>query len=66
MAEEERPFFQDEKKSVSFHAFFYALTMVYLANFKSSCFVPTCRNSTVAFVFSPEPSICVTVPIPKR
>ena len=31
-----------------------------------SCFVPVCWNSTVAFVFSPVPSICLTSPRPKR
>ena len=58
--------FSKTRKKREFSRFFYVLTMVYRANFKSSCFVPTCRNSTVAFVFSPSPSICVTVPMPKR
>ena len=41
-------------------------TMVYLANFSNSCLVPMFLNSTVAFVFSPVPSIFNTVPMPKR
>lgn len=40
--------------------------MVNLANFRSNCLVPAFWNSTVAFVFSPVPSIFNTVPIPKR
>ena len=36
------------------------------ANFRSNCLVPAFWNSTVAFVFSPVPSIFNTVPIPKR
>lgn len=50
---------------------FYLLSIFYermvnLANFRSNCLVPAFWNSTVAFVFSPEPSIFNTVPIPKR
>lgn len=40
--------------------------MVNLANFRSNCLVPAFWNSTVAFVFSPVPSIFNTFPIPKR
>lgn len=40
--------------------------MVNLANFRSNCLVPAFWNSTVAFVFSPVPSIFNTLPIPKR
>ena len=50
---------------------FYLLSIFYermvnLANFRSNCLVPAFWNSTVAFVFSPVPSIFNTVPIPKR
>ena len=45
--------------------FFYE-RMVNLANFRSNCLVPAFWNSTVAFVFSPVPSIFNTFPIPKR
>ena len=41
-------------------------SLVYLANFSSSCLVPVLRNSTVALVFSPVPSTFSTVPMPKR
>ena len=37
-----------------------------LANFNSSCFVPAMENSTVVFVFSPEPSTFNTTPTPTR
>ena len=39
---------------------------LYFANFRRSCLVPTCENSTVAFRLSPVPSSLVTVPSPKR
>ena len=50
---------------------FYLLSIFYermvnLANFRSNCLVPAFWNSTVAFVFSPVPSIFNTFPIPKR
>ena len=41
-------------------------TILKCANFNNSCFVPVCSNCTVALRFSPEPSIFVTVPLPKR
>ena len=44
----------------------HQLTTLNFANFKSSCFVPALRNSTVAFSLSPEPSNLMMVPMPKR
>ena len=49
----------------SYPSIFYE-RMVNLANFRSNCLVPAFWNSTVAFVFSPVPSIFNTFPIPKR
>ena len=40
--------------------------MVKRANLRSNCLVPVFLNSTVAFVFSPVPSMRITVPMPKR
>lgn len=37
-----------------------------LANLTNSCFTPAFSNCTVAFMFSPEPSSLVTLPMPKR
>lgn len=43
-----------------------SLTTVNLANFTNNCFTPAFSNCTVAFMFSPEPSSRITLPIPKR
>src|SRR5574344_1125873 len=46
--------------------FFLCYNLLYLANLSNNCLVPELRNTTVALQFSPEPSILMTSPTPKR